>query len=66
MEWLAKGLQHAGLILAAGRAYERKIDAGEDADFLAARQTLQGFRAGNEDYDRSNFAGLTGSESKWR
>ncbi|HZM03717.1 MAG TPA: DUF4838 domain-containing protein [Candidatus Saccharimonadales bacterium] len=65
LEWLAKGLQHADLILAAGRAYERKIDAREDADFLAARQKLEEFRAGNEDYNRSNFAGLTGSESKW-
>ena len=36
VEWLAKGLQHADLILAAARAYERKIDTGNDAEFVAA------------------------------
>jgi hypothetical protein len=66
VEWLAKGLQHADLILAAARAYERKIDTRNDADFVAAWRSLQDFRDSNAEYDKSNFAGLNGSETKWK
>jgi len=66
VQWLAKGLQHADLILAAARAYEHKVDTGNGADFVAAWKELQDFRSSNADYDASNFAGLSGSETKWK
>ncbi|MGO8697278.1 MAG: DUF4838 domain-containing protein [Limisphaerales bacterium] len=65
VEWLAKGLQHAELILAAGRAYEHKVETGNDAEFVAASGELEEFRKNNAEYDKTNFAGLSGSEGKW-
>jgi hypothetical protein len=66
VDWLARGLEHADLILAAARAYERKVDTGDDAEFVAAWEKLENFRERNADYDKSNFAGLSGSEDKWQ
>jgi hypothetical protein len=65
IEWLAKGLEHAELILSAARSYERKVDTGNDADFAAAWRKLEEFRESNADYDKTHFAGLSGSEDKW-
>jgi hypothetical protein len=66
VEWLAKGLQQADLILATASAYEKKIDTHDDTAFEAAWQALQDFRQSNAAYDQTNFAGLTGSEDRWR
>jgi hypothetical protein len=63
--WLAKGLEHADLILATEKAWEHKIDSHDDTEFNAALQKLDEFRKDNEDYDQANCAGLTGSEKKW-
>jgi hypothetical protein len=65
VEWLVKGLKHADLMLAAEGAYERGVDSGDKSEFLAAYRALEGFRAANAEYDRTNFAGLTGSERTW-
>jgi len=65
VEWLAKGLTHADLILAAEKAYEQGIDTSDKTAFVKANQALADFRAQNAEYDKSNFAGLTGSERVW-
>jgi hypothetical protein len=65
VEWLAKGLTHADLILAAEKAYEQGIDTGDKTAFTKANQALADFRAENAEYDKSNFAGLSGSERVW-
>ena len=65
IEWLGKGLKHADLLLATARAYERGVDGGDQTEFLAARQALMEFRKENADYDKENFAGLGGTETKW-
>lgn len=65
IEWLAKGLQQSDLILAAAKAYEKKVDTHDDTDFVAASQHLEDFRQTNAEYDKTNFAGLTGSEDRW-
>ena len=65
VEWLAKGLQQTDLLLAAAKAYEKQIDTHDSADFIAAWQKLEDFRQSNAAYDKTNFAGLTGSEEKW-
>ena len=62
---LPKGLQQTDLLLAAARAYEKQIDTHDSADFTAAWQKLEDFRQANAEYDKANFAGLTGSEEKW-
>jgi hypothetical protein len=65
IEWLAKGLKQAELLLAAERAYERFVDSGDKTEFTAARQALNDFREQNAEYDRINFAGLSGKEPTW-
>jgi hypothetical protein len=65
VEWLTKGLTHANLILAAQRAYERSVDTGDKTEFTKARQALADFRNENAEYDKLNFAGLTGEERVW-
>ena len=65
IEWLAKGLEHADLILATERAYEQAVNTGDKTGFRAAYETLNRFRKANLEYDRSNFAGLSGSERTW-
>jgi hypothetical protein len=65
VDWLAKGLKQSDLLLAAGRAYERSVDTGDATEFRAAYQALQEFRRENADYDKINFAGLSGKEPKW-
>jgi hypothetical protein len=65
VEWLAKGLAHADLILATESAYERGIDTGDKTAFHDAYRALQAFRQENADYDRTHFAGLTGIERVW-
>jgi len=65
VEWLAKGLKQADLMLATQRAYERAVDGGDKAGFLAAHQALNDFRRANADYDKANFLGLGGSERTW-
>ena len=65
VEWLKKGLTHANLILAAQKAYEHEIDTGDTAEFNRAFQALTDFRNQNADYDKTNFAGLTGDEKVW-
>jgi hypothetical protein len=66
IEWLAKGLQHAELMLAAERAYEKGVDTGDKSEFQAAYQALRDFRQANQEYDKTNFAGLTGAEKTWK
>jgi len=65
VQWLAKGLTHAELILEAQKAYEHAIDTGDKAQFTSARQALLDFRRDNAEYDKSFFAGLSGDEKKW-
>ena len=65
VEWLAKGLEQTDLLLAAAKAYEKQIDTHDSADFAAAWKKLEDFRQSNADYDKTNFAGLAGSEKKW-
>jgi hypothetical protein len=65
VDWLIKGLTHADLILAAQRAFEHGVDTGDKSDFTKAIQALASLRAENADYDKSNFAGLTGDEKAW-
>jgi hypothetical protein len=65
VEWLAKGLKQADLMLATEQAYERAVDTGDKTEFLAAYRTLKDFRQANADYDKSNFLGLGGSETTW-
>ena len=65
VEWLAKGLTHAELILAVEKAYEQGIDTGDKGPFAKAYQALADFRAKNAEYDKTNFAGLSGDEKLW-
>jgi hypothetical protein len=65
IEWLGKGLKQAELMLAAERAYERGVDTGDKREFLAAAQSLRDFRQANLEYDKTNFAGLGGTEKTW-
>lgn len=65
VEWLAKGLKQAELMLSVARAYERAVDTGDKTEFLSAYHSLKAFRAENVDYDKANFAGLAGNEQKW-
>jgi hypothetical protein len=65
IEWLAKGLKHAELMLAVQRSYEQTIDTGDKTGFLAAYQALRDFRQANLDYDKKFFAGLGGEEKIW-
>jgi hypothetical protein len=65
MEWLAKGLEQAELMLAAERAYEKGVDTGDKSEFLAAYQSLRAFRQANQEYDKTCFAGLGGKEKTW-
>jgi len=65
VEWLAKGLKQADLMLATEQAYERAVDTGDKTEFLAAYRTLKDFRQANADYDKSNFLGLGCSETTW-
>ena len=65
VEWLVKGLTHAELILATQKAYEQAIDTGDKTQFTKAHQALTDFRAQNAEYDKTNFAGLTGDEAIW-
>lgn len=65
VEWLTKGLKQADLMLNVQRAYERAVNTGDQTAFLAAYQALKQFRALNADYDKTNFAGLTGNEPRW-
>jgi hypothetical protein len=65
VEWLAKGLKQADLILAAESAYERGVDGGDKAEFRKADQALLDFRQQNLEYDKINFAGLKGKEPTW-
>jgi hypothetical protein len=62
---LGKGLKQAELMLAAERAYERGVDTGDKREFLAAAQSLRDFRQANLEYDKTNFAGLGGTEKTW-
>ena len=52
-------------ILAAQRAFEQSVDSGDKTEFTKAYKALTDFRAENAEYDKANFAGLTGDESKW-
>jgi hypothetical protein len=65
VEWLAKGLKQAELILTVQRAHEKSVDTGDKTAFLAAYSELKEFRNSNAEYDKVNFAGLTGDEQKW-
>ena len=65
IEWLAKGLEQAELILAVQRAHEKAVDTGDKTAFLAAYSKLNEFRNSNAEYDKVNFAGLTGDEQTW-
>jgi hypothetical protein len=65
VEWLVKGLTHTDLVLAAEKAYEQGIDGGDKTGFTKALAALTDFRAQNAEYDKTNFAGLTGNERVW-
>ena len=65
VEWLAKGLQQADLMLAVERAYEHKIESGDKTNFISAYGKLKDYRAENAAYEATNFAGLSGEEAKW-
>ncbi len=65
VEWLAKGLQQADLLLAADTAYQRGVDSGDMAEFRAAYKALQDYRRANAEFDKTHFAGLTGTERTW-
>jgi len=65
VEWLAKGLKQADLMLDTERAYERAVDTGDKSEFLAVYQALKDFRKANADYDGSSFVGLGGAEKIW-
>ncbi|HEY3863365.1 MAG TPA: DUF4838 domain-containing protein [Verrucomicrobiae bacterium] len=65
VEWLAKGLKQADLMLAAERAYERGVDSGDKSEFTAAYQALRDFRQASQEYDKTNFAGIGGAEKTW-
>ncbi len=65
IEWLEQGLKQAELMLAAERAYEKKVDTGDESEFLAAYRSLRDFRQSNLDYDKAHFAGLNGEERTW-
>jgi hypothetical protein len=65
VEWLAKGLKQADLMLETERTYERAVDTGDKTGFLTAYQALNDFRKANADYDKTNFLGLGGSERTW-
>ena len=65
VDWLAKGLKQADLMLIVQRGYERAVDTGYRAALEPVHQALKEFRASNADYDKTNFAGLTGNEVRW-
>jgi hypothetical protein len=65
VEWLIKGFKQAQLMLKVQRDYEGSVDTGDKTTFLASYQELKNFRASNTEYDRANFAGLTGNEPRW-
>ncbi len=65
VEWLAKGFKQTELMLSVSRSYERSIDTGDKREFLAAYQALKDIRKANAEYDKTNFAGLSGDEQKW-
>jgi hypothetical protein len=65
IDWLAKGLKQAELMLAVQRAFEKEIDTSDKADLRLAYQALKDFRSRNAEYDTAYFAGLTGEESRW-
>jgi len=60
-----RGLRHSDLILAVQAAYEHAIDTGDKSDYRKAHQALLDFRDANADYDKTDFAGLTGKETAW-
>ncbi len=47
VEWLATGLKHVDLVLAAEKAYERGVDSGDRRSFQKAYEELTRFRARN-------------------
>ena len=65
VDWLRKGLSQAGLILAAQKAWEHRVDTGDKSDFTRAYQALKNFRAANAEYDKTNFAGLAPREENF-
>jgi hypothetical protein len=65
IEWLAKGLKQAELLLVVERAYERGRDTSDKAEFQGAYQALRDFRQTNLEYDKNFFAGLDGEEKTW-
>jgi len=65
IEWLAKGLKQAELMLETERAYEKGVDTGDQSAFLAAYQSLRAFRQASQEYDKTCFAGFGGKEKTW-
>lgn len=65
VEWLIKGFTQAELLLATARAYEHAVDTKDKSSFHEAYRALKEFREANADYDRSQFAGLSGNERVW-
>ncbi|HEY2883118.1 MAG TPA: DUF4838 domain-containing protein, partial [Pirellulales bacterium] len=65
VQWLKKGLTHARLILATQKAFEHQIDTGDATEFTQAHLALNDFRNANAEYDKINFAGLSGDEKMW-
>jgi len=67
VQWLAKGLKHADLILATQRGYERGVDTRDKTELKRAYAELKAFRAENAEYDALNFAGIRSHNEKvWK
>ncbi|MBI4906026.1 MAG: DUF4838 domain-containing protein [Acidobacteria bacterium] len=62
VEWLALGLDHVELVLAAEKAHERAVDTGDRTHFRNAYKVLRDFRANNANRYLSNFRWLTRQE----
>jgi hypothetical protein len=67
VEWLAKGLKHVDLVMAAQRAFERAFVTGDRSDLDQARKELTAFREQNAAAGIGSFRSLSGQENQiWR
>jgi hypothetical protein len=64
VEWLAKGLKHTELVLAAQKAYERGVDTGDRSEFEKAHKELTEFRKQHATDGIANFGRLSGPENR--
>jgi hypothetical protein len=67
IEWQAKGLKHAELILATQRAFVKGLDTGDRAEFRRAYKELKTYRRQIEDDNVSNLFALVWCEdANWK